>query len=510
MTNLIDLDRALAEFLEDGPNTAPEAPVIAALAHARTTPRRPDPLRWLRSDVMASTGRSSLVMRPGLVLGLLALLALAIGAAVIGGRQPTDPGLVVPSPSGPAPTQAQPSAAPTTEPSGSAPPAPFSAQVPILVSAGQPFDITVTDVTGELIEAHSVQPGDGATVGPTDIRVVADPADSAVFLVTWQGTPCEIGGSLHVDEPGKIIEVGRQRCLGDSLPIDRIVRLRFRSAMSEGEWSSTFAEWPPAGGPEPSGSAAPLEPLGSPAVAPIHVALAHGSGNAVSIDVVDESGLLVKAMSGTVPDTEPSHQFDISNDDPTTLRLTWEGSPCDTVHRLTIDPTATGFTIDRPLCGGDAMAAWRSLVLTFSRPVSAATLSTSLVAGRGGVDMPNWTAAAPDSADKRYDLTLSDPGYVVNTIEGYYDPSTTAASVGAAGIRLRATDDNTFTVIWLGPACATTPTLAISPDGNAWRLVNEPCATSAANVVRMIDVGINLPRTTATVPSIVEVTAVAP
>ena len=40
MTNLVDLDRALAAFLEDGPNTAPEAPVIAAMAHARTTPRR--------------------------------------------------------------------------------------------------------------------------------------------------------------------------------------------------------------------------------------------------------------------------------------------------------------------------------------------------------------------------------------------------------------------------------------------------------------------------------------
>jgi hypothetical protein len=230
MTNLADLDRALAEFLEDGPNTAPEAPVIAALAHARTTPRRPDPLAWLRSDVMAAPRGRILGLRPSLVLALVALIAASIGIAVVGSRQQA-PAVVAPTPST-APTQ--PSSVPSIGP------APFSRPVPMLVSAGDSYLIQVNDTTGDLIDARSLTPGDGASVGMDELQIVADPADPKALILTWQGTPCESNGTLDVDEQSHNLVVRREQCVGDALPLDRVVRLQFATQVDPTVWSSTL------------------------------------------------------------------------------------------------------------------------------------------------------------------------------------------------------------------------------------------------------------------------------
>jgi hypothetical protein len=167
----------------------------------------------------------------------------------------------------------------------------------------------------------SVQPGGGSTVGTNDIQIIADPGDASAFIVTWQGTPCETGGSVRVDETAKVIEVGRQRCVGDPLPLDRILRLHFRSTKGEGEWSGTFVDAPaPSLGPGESPPTA-MTPLGPPAVAPVRVDLAHEGGGPVSVDVVDESGSLVSAASGPVPTTELGDGITVVNQTPTRLRL---------------------------------------------------------------------------------------------------------------------------------------------------------------------------------------------
>jgi hypothetical protein len=234
MTNLADLDRALAEFLEDGPNTAPEAPVIAALAHARTTPRRPDPLAWLRSDVMAAPRGRILGLRPSLVLAIVALVAASVGIAVVGSRQQA-PAVVVPSPTT---TPFQPSSAPSIGPSIG--PAPFSRPVTMLVSAGDSYVIQVSDTTSDLIDARSLKPGDGASVGTDEMQIVADPADPKALILTWQGTPCERNGSLNVDERSHDLVVRREQCEGDALPLDRVVRLQFATQVDPTVWSSTL------------------------------------------------------------------------------------------------------------------------------------------------------------------------------------------------------------------------------------------------------------------------------
>jgi hypothetical protein len=247
MTNLADLDRALTEFLEDGPNTAPEAPVIAAMAHARTTPRRPDPFAWLRSDAMAAPRRQILGLRPALILAVVALIGASIGIAVVGSR-PQLPAIVVPgSPESPP----QPSNLALTSPSPAASLAPqrspYDLPITMLVSAGQPYPVQVSDTTGALLDGTSLQPGDGASVGNDEVRIVADPRDLAALIVTWSGTPCESSGSLHVDERTHVIEIGREVCEGDALPVDRIMRLQFENDVTAADWTSMLV-----GVPQPS------------------------------------------------------------------------------------------------------------------------------------------------------------------------------------------------------------------------------------------------------------------
>jgi hypothetical protein len=248
MTNLVDLDRALAEFLEDGPNTAPEAPVIAALAHARTTPRRPDPFAWLRSDAMAAPRSRILGLRPSLVLAVVALIAASIGIAVVGSR-PQVPAVVVPGPSESPPQPSNPVlVSQSPEPS----PVIYFQQVAVLVSAGEPFIVNVNDTTGDLLDATSLPPGDGASVGNDEVRIVADPADPKALIVTWSGTPCEGEGGMQVDERTHEVEVGREVCQGDSLPLDRILLLQFGTAGAAADWTGRIVAIPRETGPAPT------------------------------------------------------------------------------------------------------------------------------------------------------------------------------------------------------------------------------------------------------------------
>ena len=56
MTGSNDQDRRIAAWFEDVPSRAPERTIDAILSHARTHPRRRDPLAALRRDPMGSGG----------------------------------------------------------------------------------------------------------------------------------------------------------------------------------------------------------------------------------------------------------------------------------------------------------------------------------------------------------------------------------------------------------------------------------------------------------------------
>lgn len=485
MTNLDDFDRLLGEFLSGGPVTAPESPVIAALAHARTTPRRPDLLGRFRPDVMARARFGVTGLRPGLVVVALALVAASVGVAVIGSR-PQDPSIVSPGPS--------PVPGPTTSPSPAlSGAATFSADVPMIVAAGGPLTVRVTDTTGELISARSLQTGDGMSVDPTTIQIEADPTDATALVVTWTGSPCETVGLVSVDEVGHLLSIARQTCAGDATGFDRILRLGFANPVAADAWSRTFVEDGLPNGPVPSFVTGGLfQPIGSPAVTPIHVILDDGGGDKTSVDVVDESGQLVAAVAGPNTGGNSLENFDATNDDATTLRLSWPGRPCDTVHRLTIDAALTNLTMDLPQCRGDLVGVDRSLILTFREPVDARTLGTTMLPGRGGVDMPTWTMIAPDAADGTYRVRLRDPGYLVESLDGYFDPERGSSGVGAAGYAFDQVAGSNLRLVWLGPSCATAFDLILDRTGDTWVLWSTPCETSTT-VLRMFDVSLTRP-----------------
>ena len=163
------------------------------------------------------------------------------------------------------------------------------------------------------------------------------------------------------------------------------------------------------------------------------------------------------------------------------MRLTWPGRPCDTVHRLTIDAALTTLTIDAPHCAGDLLGVDRAVLLTFNRPVDAPSLDTGIRLGRGGVDMPNWTTTAPDSGTGQYDLTLVDPGYAVDSIDGFFDPETTVDALAGSTIRVLATsfDPATLRLVWLGPACATSYVLTIDADARTGDWPAQPARRAA-------------------------------
>jgi hypothetical protein len=147
--------------------------------------------------------------------------------------------------------------------------------------------------------------------------------------------------------------------------------------------------------PAPSPSPLPLEsapgsgePSGSrPSIV---VALAQAPGNDVAIEVIDASGLLVDASSGSPGDGASVEPYTVAatNLDPTTVRLTWVDGPCDSRSTLTIDATASRILIVQPECSGDAVAYDRVLELWFSRAVDAERIEVSL---QDGLDSAHWT-----------------------------------------------------------------------------------------------------------------------
>jgi hypothetical protein len=137
----------------------------------------------------------------------------------------------------------------------------------------------------------------------------------------------------------------------------------------------------------PPSAPATTAPQTSAPQPPTSVDLSQATGNAVSIEIDDASGTLVDATSGTPGDgasVEP-YQLVVTNDDRSTLRLTWVGGPCDATDTLSIAEDGTSFLLVQPECSGDAVAYDRILILEFSRPIAAADVQASI---QDGLDTP--------------------------------------------------------------------------------------------------------------------------
>ena len=124
---------------------------------------------------------------------------------------------------------------------------------------------------------------------------------------------------------------------------------------------------------------------------PIKVDLANATGADVHVDIVDSTGLLVDARSGTPGDgmSVDSYTLQVENLDATTLKVTWVDFPIDNALALYIDESEGGVRLvlvqPEPTGPTDAMGFDRELILSFSEPVSADDVETFL---QDGLDTP--------------------------------------------------------------------------------------------------------------------------
>ncbi len=125
--------------------------------------------------------------------------------------------------------------------------------------------------------------------------------------------------------------------------------------------------------PDPSVTPVATEQPAAQSSAPgaLRIPLANAPGNDISIDVHDGSGTVTAAETGTPGDgaSVAPYTVAVANDDPSTLRLTWTGGPCDAEATLLIDASGQQLAVVEPECPGDAVAFDRVLIVHFSQPI---------------------------------------------------------------------------------------------------------------------------------------------
>ena len=133
----------------------------------------------------------------------------------------------------------------------------------------------------------------------------------------------------------------------------------------------------------PAPTDAPQPTAGGSVGARFNVDLTLSTGRTVRIEVKDDSGTLIEAISGTPGDgaSVAEGTIDLRNGAPNVLTLTWSGPPCATDNFMLIEGGAARMTVVQPMCSGDAIALDRVLVLTFSSSVYATSVEAILQAG---------------------------------------------------------------------------------------------------------------------------------
>jgi len=151
---------------------------------------------------------------------------------------------------------------------------------------------------------------------------------------------------------------------------------------------------PPVVSPSPSAPSTPVPaPDKTPAptpdpddgsdAMPIKVDLRNATGADVYVDIVDSTGLLIDAWTGTPGDGMSVEGLVAENVDPTTLKLTWTDFPIDNALALYVDEHEGGMRLllvqPAPTGTTDAMGFDRELILSFSEPISAEGVETIIV-----------------------------------------------------------------------------------------------------------------------------------
>jgi hypothetical protein len=236
MTATNEQDRRIAAWFEDVPSRVPERTIEAALAHARTHPRRRDPFAALRRDPMGigGFGLGRMAQPLPLVAALGLLLAAAFAGAVVGGWFDRNPSVLPPS-----------SPAPSASPAPSVSPTPRTIRVDLIEHVGQDAFIVITDESITLADAVSGDPGDGVNVAPDQVQVENAPGDPATIVLTWAGGTCDTSHELTIEPDGRTVLLTRPACQGDSLGgVGHVLHLTFDAPVPAGEVDATLETTP--------------------------------------------------------------------------------------------------------------------------------------------------------------------------------------------------------------------------------------------------------------------------
>jgi hypothetical protein len=233
-----DFDGRLDDLLADGPSTAPDRAIGAALDHAGRHPRRPDPLLVLRRDPMGSARAASSRRIATLVAAAALLVAVALAAATVGGVFERRIVVVPPVPStSPSATIApSPSALPSATPAPSASPA--VVRVGLVDDIGGTAFVDISDLSGTLTTARSGQTSEGSEVA-TDIGVTNLAGDPASIALTWVGCPSDTRHVLTIATDGRTMTLDQPACVGDTVGVERVLVLTFSGPVPAEEVHAT-------------------------------------------------------------------------------------------------------------------------------------------------------------------------------------------------------------------------------------------------------------------------------
>src|SRR6185295_9941098 len=205
-------------------------------------------------------------------------------------------------------------------------------------------------------------------------------------------------------------------------------------------------------------------------------------GRPATVDIFDLSGLVVHARSGPAVGGVSIDGIVVTNDKADSIVVTWDGSPCDTAHRLTVDATATHLVLERPKCTGDSIGRQLSLVLKFSRSVVASDVQATVVDGQGGGGLPNWTLSGPDTAGNVFHAMILDASGTLVSADSTSQGgggTTLAPDTG----RLENLTPTTLRLIWARSPCATDEQLTMDAAMTTLTLVSD-CGTATGALDR--------------------------
>ena len=179
---------------------------------------------------------------------LAAGLTLTAGCAAVGGGPTATPVAPVPasespipSPTAtparatPTPVPATPSPAPTPKPTP-APSDPGNDGMPITVNLANATNdkvyVDIVDQSGKVVSGTSGQPGDGATVPTSTLKV--ENVDSRTLRLTWTDIPGDNALGLYIDKSLSHFVLVQPEHDGDTIGYDRILILKFSVSVSAG------------------------------------------------------------------------------------------------------------------------------------------------------------------------------------------------------------------------------------------------------------------------------------